>query len=423
MIFNLVIKLLFYFSTTAGLIMYLPGLLDIHPKAFHSSLPKSLSTFRSIEAHNVSHFEQFDELFAPESIAVHNGRLVTGSSDGYLYEIKADNTFKPLLKIIKEECTAKDRRSGKECARPLGLNFDSKGVLFVVEASSGVYKVENVFGGQAAKVTQVFDIQQTAVLGRGSLFLDDVAVEEKSSGGHILYISDVSTRYTVSQCILTLFASDKGRIVRYDTESKQVTAIATDLFIPNGVELTLNNEALLFTEFASRNVYRYKLKGAKAGSLEKIVHQLPGEPDKIRRSQSGKTFWIGLLKPRTLLKPTNYDYYMKKPLLRRLIARVAHLSGNILEKVAQLMKNEQLEELAYSLKTLQILASAMFRSDGGMMLEIDADGNTINSIYSDNEDFGLISEVREVPSAQSNQRIFYLGSSAMPNFRKLVITK
>ncbi len=150
MILNLVIKLLFYFSAIAGLIMYMPGLLDIHPTVFKSSLPKSLSTFKSVQTYNVSSFEQFGSLPGPESIAVdHNGRVVTGSSDGWLYEIDSDNTFMPLLKIIDN-------------GRPLGLTF-SKGTLFVVEPSFGVYKVENVFDSKKRKVTLVFDIQQVGL--------------------------------------------------------------------------------------------------------------------------------------------------------------------------------------------------------------------------------------------------------------------
>lgn len=238
-----------------------------------------------------------------------------------------------------------------------------------------------------------------------------------------MYVSDVSTKFTIDEFILSLFASDKGRIVRYDTDSQQVTVIASDIFFPNGMELTANSDALLFTEFASRNVWRYNLKGAKAGTLVKIVDQLPGEPDNIRRSASGKTFWIGLLKPRTLLKPTDMDYYLKKPLLRKLVSKFCFLSGNILERVGKWLNIEQIKELAFSLRTLQIFLPTLIRPDGGMMLEIDANGKIISSIYAENEDFGIISEVREVSSPQPNQRVFYIGSFAMPHFRKLVITK
>lgn len=248
-------------------------------------------------------------------------------------------------------------------------------------------------------------------------------MEEKSSGGHILYVSDVSTKFTIDEFILLLFASDKGRILQYDTDSKQVTVIASDIFFPNGMEMTANNDAVLFTEFASRNVWRYNLKGAKAGTLQKIVDQLPGEPDNIRRSASGKTFWVGLVKPRTLLKPTDMDYYLKKPLLRKLVAKFCYLSGNVLEKVGKLLKSDQIEELAISLRTLQIFLPTLFRPDGGMMVEIDANGKILSSIHTDSEDFGLISEVRELPSPQPDQRVFYLGSFAMSYVRKLVITK
>ena len=430
MILDLVIKLLLYFCAISGAIMFLPGniLLDINPKAFHHSLPKSLDKYIPIESVNVSNFEQFGPLFGPESIAHYKGKLVTGSSDGYIYEIASDDTYKPIVKIIDSECTLATKQAvaglglGQNCGRPLGLKFDSKGVLFVVEPSFGIYKVENVFGAKP-KVSQVFNIEQTGELGKASRFLDDLAVEEKQNGGHVLYISDVSTQFTLEEFLLTLFGSDKGRVIRYDTESKKLDVIATDIFFPNGVELAANNEAVLFTAFASRNVWRYNLKGAKKGTLEKIMSHLPGEPDNIRISSNGKTFWLSTLTPRTLLKPTEFDYYIKKPLLRKLLGRVAHLAGGALAPVARLLNNERLAELAYSLRTLQIALPVMINPEGGMLLEIDLDGNVLNSIYSENEDLGLISEVREVPSNQADQRVLYLGSFKLPYFRKIVIAK
>lgn len=201
MILDIVIKCLFYFCAFTGAIMFLPGniLLDIHPKAFHHSLPKSLSKFTSIENVNMSHFEQIGPLLGPESIAVYKDKLVTGSSDGYLYQINAtDDSFKPLLKLVHTgECTPAEKWQGKHCGRPnrfLGLQFDSNGILFAVEPYIGVYRVDDVFGGKP-KASLVFDIKQTADLGKASVFLDDVAVEEKSTGGYILYMTDVSTNF------------------------------------------------------------------------------------------------------------------------------------------------------------------------------------------------------------------------------------
>lgn len=198
MILDIVIKCLFYFCAFTGAIMFLPGniLLNIHPTAFHHSLPKSLSQFTSIESVNISHFEQIGPLLGPESIAVYKDKLVTGSSDGYLYQINAaDDSFKPLLKLVDTgKCTPADKWQGKHCGRPLGLKFDSKGILFVVEPYIGVYRVDDVFGGKP-KASLVFDIKQTADLGKASVFLDDVAVEEKSTGGYILYMTDVSTKF------------------------------------------------------------------------------------------------------------------------------------------------------------------------------------------------------------------------------------
>ncbi len=426
MIFKLLRKFLFCVTAIACIVTYFPKLLL--NETVRDTLPKSLDAFTALESLNVSTFEQFGPVHGPESIAQHNGRLVTGSVDGHLYELVVpDGTVKPLMKVPRFK------------SRPLGLKFDSKGVLFVVDINTGVYKVEDVFGLKPT-VNLVFDIQQTAAIEPGgqkpSRFLNDVAIVEKRSkneNGHILFISDVSANYSPGDSMHTILRLDPGRLIRYDTESRQVSELKDGgggggdgghhFVTPNGVESSADGESVLFVELLLRTVWRYRLKD---GSLKRIISGLPGEPDNIRRSAKGDTFWIAIINPRSQSSSavSSLDFFMARPLFRHFTVSVISFFGGVLEKLGQLLPGSVgslLEELGSSFKSLMILFSTIFPSEGGMMLEIDIDGNIVSSIYSHSENFSMISEVREMPASTPNQRLFYLASVEKPYIRKLVI--
>ena len=123
-----IIKYLLYLCAFVSIVMLLPGsiLLDIHPKAFYQVLPKSLTGALKPNERLFDTTKLFeDQLFGPESIAHFNGKLVTGSADGFLYQIDGNN-LKPILKLVEKSC-ATNPLNNTRCGRPLGLKFDSKG--------------------------------------------------------------------------------------------------------------------------------------------------------------------------------------------------------------------------------------------------------------------------------------------------------
>ena len=152
---------------------------------------------------------------------------------------------------------------------------------------------------------------------------------------------------------------------------------------------------------------------------------MPGEPDNIRKSYNQDTYWIATLKPRTLLEPSDFDYFMKKPLLRKFVGRVSHLIGTILAQINKIYKSDSIAVMAHQFKTLQFgFHETIFPSKGGSMIEIDDNGTILNSIYTVQSDkLDYLSEVREVESQNPNERVFYLGSFKIGYARKLVISK
>ncbi|XP_027199143.2 adipocyte plasma membrane-associated protein-like [Dermatophagoides pteronyssinus] len=431
MILNLIIQILLCICLIASIIMFMPGciLLDIRPKIYPAQLPRSLDQFDRFEDLKINEFTKInlnDNNTVPESIAIYQGHLVTGSADSTLYLIKqTDNSVETLVKIIDDKTKT---QNGHQQPIILGLQFDSKGVLFAVVLNYGIYKVEGIFSKTKinVKVSEVLSVEQTQTsTGVLSKFLDDIAIEERSNGEHILYITDLSTRYDFNQIALSLLSVDySGRLLRYDMAENRLDILANNLLCPNGIVLLPDKTALLFSDF-SKSVNKYWLKGSNAGKLEKIITNLPAELDNIRPSINGKTYWLAMSNPRTMKKPSEFDYFLKKPWLRTLILRTLHLIGMLFDIVKQIIpSNDFIDKMANDLKTVQGIhsLSELHISDGGMMIEFDSDGKIYQSIYTHNEELKLMSEIREISSKQSDQRILYIGSWKLPYIRKLVFS-
>ncbi|KAH9426972.1 hypothetical protein DERP_011641 [Dermatophagoides pteronyssinus] len=122
---------------------------------------------------------------------------------------------------------------------------------------------------------------------------------------------------------------------------------------------------------------------------------LPGEPDNIRKSLNDKTYWITLLRPRTVNNPLMIDYMMQWPSIRKLLVRLLDLIGMIFDWFYQIL-NKINDDFIY----------------GGMLLEIDSNGHIIQCIYQTNNQLAWASEISEIPSDKNSnqQRKLYIGS-------------
>lgn len=261
-----VIKVLFYLCAFVSVIMFLPGsiLLDIKPKAFFHPLPKVFEGALQQNDYLSKATKLFeDKIVGPESLALFEGKIVTGADDGYIYEVDGNN-LRPLVKL-DGNCEGEPWNRTK-CGRPLGMKFDSKGTLYVVEPDLGVFSIENIFENDP-KISLILDIEETKVLGESSKFFDDLTIDEGQglNGGDVLYISDVSTKFDFTEFVLIVGGSDTGRIIKYDINAKTIEKIADNLLLPKGLEITDDKNAILFTEYIARQVFKHYIRGPKKG--------------------------------------------------------------------------------------------------------------------------------------------------------------
>jgi ribose transport system permease protein len=132
-----------------------------------------------------------------------------------------------------------------------------------------------------------------------------------------VYFSEATIRYGFEEWVVdALEGRGNGRIIRYDPASGVTRTIVRNLLFANGVCIAHDNKSVLFAETWGCRISRYWLEGAKAGTIEAVIPDLPGYPDNINRGSRG-SYWVALAGTRT---PT-YDLAMTMPAFRRRMAR------------------------------------------------------------------------------------------------------
>ncbi|WP_211316945.1 SMP-30/gluconolactonase/LRE family protein [Arenicella xantha] len=196
--------------------------------------------------------------------------------------------------------------------RPLGVDFDADGNLWVANAYLGLQKISPQ--GQVATLV-------TETNGVPVRYADDVVVAPDGK----VYFSDASTRFGAKASLGTLEASlldimehsDNGRIIMYDPKSGVSSVVLDGLTFANGVAMDATGEFLLVVETGEYRVHKLWLNGAKAGQSEVIIDNIPGFPDNIHRGLNGR-YWIGLTAPRSAI----LDDLSQKPFVRKIVQRL-----------------------------------------------------------------------------------------------------
>lgn len=232
---------------------------------------------------------------------------VAGGPDGLIYAATADGVIVRL-----RPNGSRVEVFAKTGGRPLGIEFDTEGNLFVANAYLGIQKVSS--DGAVEVLVDTFD-------GERIEYADDLAV---AANGKI-YFSDASSKFSASKSGGSYKASlldilehgGHGRIFEFDPATDNTVVIADGLNFANGVAISDDQQFLLFNETAHYRVWRYWLAGPRAGESEIVIENLPGFPDNINNGLNGK-FWVGLVAPRNKL----LDDLSNKPWLRKVTQRL-----------------------------------------------------------------------------------------------------
>ncbi|RXN01298.1 hypothetical protein EOD39_7209 [Acipenser ruthenus] len=251
------------------------------------------------------------QLIGPESMANIGGVLYTGTADGKIVKIE-DGKMHTLATLGRSPCgTQKDELT---CGRPLGIRASQNRTLFVADAYLGIFEV-NPFTGKV----KVLVPAQIPVNGKSLSFVNDLDV---TRDGRKIYFTDSSSKWQRRDyAYLIMEGINDGRLLEYDTFTKEVTVLMDDLRFPNGVQLSPNEDFVLVAEMTMARIRRCYVSGLNKGGLDLFVENLPGFPDNIRSSSSGG-YWVAMSAVRPNPGFSMLDFLSQKPWIKKIIFKL-----------------------------------------------------------------------------------------------------
>uniref|UniRef100_A0A673XMT0 Adipocyte plasma membrane-associated protein n=1 Tax=Salmo trutta TaxID=8032 RepID=A0A673XMT0_SALTR len=312
----------------------------IHPELLSLNEPPLMSgcyepNFKLREAQRL--FE--DQLVGPESIANFGDVIYTGTADGKIVKIEG-KSITVIARLGKPPC---------------------------------------------GEVTNLVSAGQM-VGGRSLSFVNDLDVTQD---GRKVYFTDSSSRWQRRDYLhLIMEATADGRVLEYDTETKEVTVLMENLRFANGIQLFPDEESVLVTETTMARIRRVHVSGLNKGGMDTFVDNLPGFPDNIRRSSSGG-YWVAMSAVRPNPGFSMLDFLSQKPWIKKLIFKL--FSQDMLMKFVP----------RYSL-----------------VIELQESGTCVRSFH---DPHGMVAAY--VSEAHEHDGHLYLGSFRSPYLCKLDLSK
>jgi sugar lactone lactonase YvrE len=241
----------------------------------------------------------------PEFIATHAGMIYTGLRNGDILKINVDGQQPEVV--------------ANTGGRPLGLDVDDQGRILVADGMRGLLRVTGL--GPDAKVETLLDKVSSPLPDDPIRFADAV----KIGPGGIIWLTDASRRFSAKEMGSTFEASVydmiehscTGRIIALDQVTSVSRVALTGLCFPNGLVFSGDARTMFVSETGTYRILAIDLaklsvvrtaqgeagaptlaQATKQGAVRVFVDNLPGYPDNLTRSPSGRV-WVGLTKPRS----------------------------------------------------------------------------------------------------------------------------
>jgi sugar lactone lactonase YvrE len=233
----------------------------------------------------------------PEDAAIDsNGRIYFGCDGGDIKRLEPGST---------------PQAWANTGGRPLGMEFDADGVLWVADAHLGLVSVDPK--GEVQVVATEAD-------GQAIVYADDVDVARDGR----VFLSDASSRFSpkdtdpLAASVLEIFEhQNTGRLLVYEPDEGAARTLLSGLCFANGIALAHDESFVLVSDTGNYRVLRYWLSGEMEGREEELLTDLPGFPDNISRGEEGQ-FWLALTMPRS----PELDAAAGSPFLRKVMHRL-----------------------------------------------------------------------------------------------------
>ncbi|KAL5237931.1 hypothetical protein ACI65C_005341 [Semiaphis heraclei] len=388
---NLSLKLSIYFSALVGFFTLLP-LKDNVTFTEYSVTPQRPLTGPLALNEKLSGVSKLFEgqILGPEGLLYYNNTLYTTLHYGHVVKI-VDNEIVPVAKFGKVCDGLYDEHI---CGRPLGLNVDKKGFLYVADSYYGIFKV-NLNPDQYGKKEQLVSMDEV-IDGVRPKIPNSVVIASDDT----MYWTDSDTNYKLHDGLYTLFVDGTGRLLKYDPKTKRNTVLIKNLHFANGVELSDDESFIVVAETEKYRIHKYYLKGPKAGKSEVFIDGLPGMPDNIKKSGRG-SFYIPLVFQRIPI----FDNIGEYPTIRMMITKSLGVIDFTLQKIDLFYPNVYCKKAFHWIGHFESISFIKSISKQRLtILKINENGKVLSSYHSTN---GKVTGICDVEVVDDK---LYLGS-------------
>ncbi|KAK7379727.1 hypothetical protein VNO78_34417 [Psophocarpus tetragonolobus] len=242
------------------------------------------------------------EVSGPEDLAYDKRRRViyTGCEDGWIKQVTVADS-------VADTVVNNWVNTG---GRPLGLALEKSGELMVADAVKGLLRV--------TKKKKV-EVLANEVDGLKFNLTDGVDVAENG----IIYFTDATYKYSLEDYFDDIIEGvPHGRFMNYNPKTKKVTVLARNLYFPNGVVVSQDQNFVIYCETIMKRCRKYYIEGPKKGRIGEFCRNLPGMPDNIHYVGQGQ-YYIAMA---TSLTPQR-RLLLKYPFMWRVLRMVTKYVG------------------------------------------------------------------------------------------------
>ncbi|KAM9590163.1 adipocyte plasma membrane-associated protein isoform 3-T3 [Trichechus inunguis] len=198
--------------------------------------------------------------------------------------------------------------------------------MFTGTADGRVVKLENGevetiarFGAGPCSEVKMLLSSETPIEGKKISFVNDLTI---TRDGRKIYFTDSSSKWQRRDYLLLIMeGTDDGRLLEYDTVTKEVKVLMDQLRFPNGVQLSPAEDFVLVAETTMARIRRFYVSGLMKGGADMFVENLPGFPDNIRPSSSGG-YWVGMATIRSNPGFSMLDFLSERPWIKKIIFKL-----------------------------------------------------------------------------------------------------
>ena len=219
--------------------------------------------------------------------------------------------------------------------------------------------------------------------GKPIKFVDDVDVINENE----VIFTDASWFVNMENLVTAAVAGlASGRVYHYNIKTRELHLLIDHLHFANGIQLFPDKKSFIVSETLTSKLWRYYLSGEKQGKKEVFATNLPGNPDNVRISHDGKSFFVAFCMVRPPGKFNVVDFAMRSPNLRWFLFNI------VPHKLHQYLMSEYKE------------------SDYGLAAELDLNGKILRTFHAPE---GKINHLSQITDDGKN---LYVSSFSNPYF-------